>query len=229
MSAKAVEVVRVQATVSYVFAADNSRSRAPFDQEIGAALGKEMSAADVIVQPGQRPAWILRHGTCRFSESRRVVCESIVGTAHELTASVDGPTDDAKDVLNEVWSRLGELTNEDSVDLTEYLGVFAFSTTAIVHVPGGFQGAFPGIDVLSKCAHDKLGNALVQRPGVLRFRVELPVELAVRGLNVQRSFLIEPRFTAEDGDRVYFTVSPLSSPDHIEVLEQLGAVRSTAP
>jgi hypothetical protein len=194
------------------------------------ALAKEFAAADVVVQPGERPLWMVRQGTCRFSEKRRIVCGSLIGSAHELSASVEGPTDDAKDVLNEVWSKIGELTQEDSVNLTDYAGVFVFATTAIVRVPSGFRSAFPGIEILQECARTKMGKALVQRSDAPQFRIELPVEFAVRGLNVRKSFVIEPRFTALAEDRVYFTVSPLNSTDHIEILEHLcGPGVSAAP
>ncbi len=221
MSAKAIEVVRLQTTASYVFAADNARARAPFDQDVGVALAKEFFAADVVVQAGERPVWVARQGTCKFSEKRRIVCGSLIGSAHELTVSAEGPTEDAKDVLNELWSKLGEVTGESSVNMTDFPGVFVFGTTAIVRVPGGFDSAFPGINRVHECARAKLGKALVQRPDVVQFRIDIPVEFAVRGLNVRRSFVIEPRFTALTDDHIFFTVSPLNSNDHIEMLEQL--------
>lgn len=221
MRKRPVEVVRVQATASYVFAADNARARAPFDQQVASALAKEFSAADVVVQGGDHAVWMVRQGTCRFSEKRRVECGSLMGSAHELSVSVEGLSDDAKDVLNEVWSKLGELTDADSENLTEYPGELVFATVAIVSVSGGFRSAFPGLEVLQEYARTKMAKTLVQRADALQFRIELPVEFAVRGLNARRSFVIERRFTALTEDRVYFTASPLNSTDHIELLESL--------
>ena len=69
----------------------------------------------------------------------------------------------------------------------------------------------------------RFGAALLEPVGSLRFRLEVPVSIAVRGLPVERKVLIEPRFTSIIEDRIYFTVSPLPSIEHLEMVTQLVA------
>jgi hypothetical protein len=215
------EIVRIQATAGYIFAADNARVQRPFDSEIGAALAKKLNAAEVSVHSMDRPFWVLRQGVVRFSEQRSVTVSTLAGGAHEFTAIVEGSTADAVDVLREAWALIGELTDEAASDLSQVAGSFSNSTTAILKLSMDYAELLPPVDVMMGFVRDKLGAAVMEAPGSQRFRLQVPVSVSVRGLTIERNLVIEPRFTSLASDRIYFTVSPLDSEDHVEMIRQV--------
>jgi hypothetical protein len=213
-----VEVVRLLSMAGYLFAADNQRTQRPFVPEIGTGLAKEFGAADFVVQPGERPNWFVRQGAIKFSDKRQITVSVIAGGAHELTATVEGSSEDARDVLLEAWSRMGELAGETECVFTDYPGSHANMTTAIVRLPVTCTTLIPPLKIMSDYAKAKLGGILLEVPGALSFRLSIPLSLAVRGMRVERHLVIEPRFTALTDDRVYYTSSPLASDEHLEML-----------
>ena len=220
MSTGGLSVVRIQSNATYIFAADSARGRVPFVQDLGVSFAQEMSLVDLSIVPGDRTVWIGRQGTLKFSDARTIVITSIAGGAHELMVGVEGSTEDAVDVLNEVWSKLGELARESAIALTDAPGAFTYQTTAIVRLPRSFRDVMPLLATLYDYAREALGETLLDRPGVMPFRVELPLTIGARGVSVSRSIVIEPRFTSTDDDQVFFTVSPLRSGAHLEMLRK---------
>lgn len=215
-----LEIARLEARVGYVFAADNARTQRPFMEGVGPQLAKDLVAhAFVINLQNNQPAWGLRLGAVRFSETRSIPIVDLLGSPHELTVRVEGTTGDAHDVLAEAWSILDK-TTPDGV-LTDFPGSFMYETAATVKLPVRCTELLPPLEVMHAFAKDKLGEHWVRNPEVLPFRLVFPVRVAVHGAEIERNFMIEPRFTARTEDRTYFTTSPLKSDDHLAMLRAI--------
>lgn len=220
---KTVKVVRLQTSAAYVFAADNQRAMRPFLPDIGAALAKELEANDFSVQPGDQPLWFARQGVVSFSEKRRLIVSRVAGGPHELSVTVEGSSADALDVLNECWSKIGELDGQEDCRLTDFPGNFSNATLAIVELPIPATTLIPALGVLEDSVRAAFGSTLMRPEGSLFFRLTLSVPFSVRGVAAERSIIIEPRFTSIAEDQTYFTVSPLTSDAHLAMLEKLAA------
>jgi hypothetical protein len=219
-----VEVIRSQSLADIVFTADQRRGLVPFDRERMLLLVERFAFADSLMhQAGERMFWLYQKGTYKPSESRRLAIHLVQGNENELAATVEGTSEDALDVLREVWVALGELSEEPAVDLNESLGTFAFTTTMQVTLPKTYKELFPGLDVLIRHTRDGLGQDVLEPPGAQLFQVSARTSYAVGSLTVQRATVIEPRFTSKVDDRVYFTQSPLRSDRHLAMLEALCA------
>lgn len=216
-----IEVVSLESRVGYVFAADNPRTRRAFQADVAVALAKELGAADFVVQPGERPHWSVRQGAIRFSPQRRIAVTAVTGSAHELTVIIEGSTEDARDVLADVWTKLGETEADGGTALTDFQGTYGVQTTAIVRLPVVCTELIPPLGAMMAFAKERLGSVVLVPEGALPFQLRIPLSIAVRGATTERALVIEPRFTSLIADRVYFTVSPLASDEHLEMLERV--------
>lgn len=216
-----VEVKSLQAKVSYVFAADNQRTQRPFVAEVAVALVKAFGGTAFAVETRNQLLWSMMQGAVEFSATRRVAVLALSGTAHELMAAVEGTTGDARDVLDEVWTKLGEIDGAERAALTDFPGTFVNQTFAVVRLPTACTDLIPPLDAMTSFAKDRIGDRLLGAPGALHFRLSVPLSIAVRGVTTESALVIESRFTSLVQDRVYFTVSPLDTDDHLEMLQRI--------
>ena len=214
----------MQSVAGYVLATDAKRLVRPFEKDVGTRLAESFTAAELLAQPADRPFWWMRNGSVVLPPERKIVVYGLTGNANELTATVEGTSSDAEDVVDEAWSRIGKLAGEPMRPLTGSPGAFSHQTTAIVKLDHGVEKLLPVATVMSTFVKERLAKSLLDIPGTLMFRLELPVSLSVRGLKIDRTIVIEPRFTSLSEDKTYFTLSPLKSEDHVDMLE--AVVRS---
>jgi hypothetical protein len=204
------------------FTADQMRCLAPFDQELTGKLAKRFTFADTSMQStGDQTMWIYQKGVCKLSDTRKVLIASAHGYEIELSVTVEGATEDAIDVLRELWTVLGEIAEEEPLGLDQSLGTFAYQTTAIVRLPKTYRELFPGLDLLARHTREGIRAPLTGAPGVETFHVETRVSFAVGALTLDRATIIEPRHTSKADDRVFYTQSPLRSDRHLAMLEAL--------
>ncbi|MBK6465357.1 MAG: hypothetical protein IPF92_30785 [Myxococcales bacterium] len=220
-----IEVQSLRSMAGYVFAGDNRCLERPFLPGVGATLAKKFAAVNFSVN-GDLGLWSVREGQVVFGE-RSLRLHTLIGGANELAATVEGTTADARDVLREAWTHIVSLADEPMSELSSIPGADATSTVAVVRLPVLPEELFPPLTVLMARTRACLGTAMVEGPGQRPFSFTVPITVAIGGLNVQRDLRIEPRATARDTDRVYFTTSPLPSEDHLEMLRAVVAsVRS---
>ena len=208
-----------QATVAYVFAADCLRTAAPFSRAIAEELGKHFQVLEISYQPGDRPSWTANKGEALLADDRKVAIKSILGTDLELSVTVQGSSADARDVLDEVWSRLGELAEEAEAPITDQPGSFGYVTAATVVVPRSFFELFSGLGRARAFIDESLDH--VEPADGRWFSVTLPIRVKVHGVTVERQVRLEPRFTSKRDDRVLYTVSPFDSDGHRRLLREL--------
>lgn len=216
-----VTVERLQSTASFLFAADCRRTQLPFLVEHAEQFAGEFQAAEVGVRLEKRPTWILQQGQAAFND-RSVIVAQIAGAATELSVTVEGDTLTALDVLKDAWTALGGLAGEAEVELRDQ-GVFHYQTVAIVTLERTAIELFPALGVMIECAQAHLPGASSDLENAPRFRIELALQGPLGGANVTRRFGIERRYSATAKDRVFYTISPLKSDEHIEFLRKLVA------
>jgi hypothetical protein len=217
-----IKIVRCSAAVTFVFKADQPRCTVPFNPESAAVFEKKLSLVNVQYLPtDQSIFWVYSKGYCKLSEKRKLAMGPIQASENEISVTVEGSSEDAIDVLQEVWSTLGELAEVEPVRLDETLGSFAYATTAVVELPKTHAELFPGLAVLARHTREGVGDSRIGVPGVDFFRVETRTTFAVGALSAERATVIEPRFTSKAEDRIFFTQSPLKSDLHMAMLEEL--------
>jgi hypothetical protein len=218
----AVEVLRCTSGVQFVFKADQARGMVLFDPEYSVQFAKRFNLSEPqIVEGNPANLWQYARGVFRLSDKRKLVLGPIVGNENELGVFVEGTSEDALDLLREIWSVLSELAEEELSTLDESLGAVAYITTAVVRMPKTHRELFPGVELLARYTRQGLRDPVIGVPGVEAFRVETRCTVPVGAISVERATIIEPRFTAKADDRIFFTQSPLRSDLHITMLEDL--------
>ena len=221
----AIELVRCLSQAQIAFTADQMRCRGPFDQEFTVKLAKRFTFADTLMQSTGGPVmWIYQNGVCKFSDTRKIPIVSAHGYEIEFSVVVDGATADAIDVLQELWTALGEIAEEEPRALDGSLGTFAYQTTAIVRLPKTYRELFPGLDLLARHTREGVDAPLTGAPGVETFHLETRLSFAVGAISLDRATVIQPRHTSKADDRVFYTQSPLRSDRHLAMLEALCAM-----
>lgn len=216
-----IRLAHLVSTVNLSFTCDQSRARAPLGLRVAELLGARGSFAEIGVTLADRATWLARAGTWKLSAERNLLVDKALGHESDIAVEVTGDTRDARDVLDALWAALGEIAGEPPRSVDESLGTFSYQTTAVVELPKTLDELFPQVALLARQLRDRLPAKSLEPEGSQRFRVAIPITFAVGARTVERSLVIEPRFSAKTADRIYYTMSPLPSDEHLALLEDL--------
>ena len=130
-------------------------------------------------------------------------------------------------MLNHVWELIHP--DDDVPALVNLPGAMVHATTAVVTLSEPCTRILPVLATIRDAARSSLGARLVEGvKGDLKFRLEIPLRIAAGGMTLDRSIVIEPRFTATSADRIHYTSSPLTSVQHFAMLESIEEVAGRA-
>ena len=211
-----IRVARTLSGVNAVFAADQRRIQAIFVEDLGPRFGQRFDLTQIGIEPADdgRLLWRGRHGSWRRGE-HRLIFDSVHGNEVELGVRVEGETEDAEDLLREVWAELGRLSGEER-DLQDVPFYRDYHTRSVVQADRAYWEELPAVGRVETLLRERMGTRLATSPPHLK--LELPVNVAIGGIIRTRNLAIETRFTAEDGHHFYFA-SPLPSADHRALVE----------
>ena len=217
------------ATLNVVFGVDQRRTTAIFAREYSERFAPDYDIAQITIDQvgNDQFMWRAFQGSWRVSEERVIRFEQVHGNALELGVSVVGRTEDARELLLEVWAALGRLTEEPERNVDDHEAGREYQTLTIIDADQPYWELFPQIGTVEDALRDRLGNDERLATSPKHMKVDIPVHLEVGGLVKIRHLRIETRFTAGDG-KCFHVSSPLPSDDHRAMLETLfGDVRES--
>lgn len=210
-----LDVRTVDAVASRVFAVDPPRLR--LGREDIKVLQERLHAISVDVQASERPLMNIRTGKVPLSPTRTVPVQVLTVADIELGVSCPDSTGDAIDVLQEIWTWLGEITGATEEDLNSAPGSWVYRTRAVIVAPGLLNTWFRGIERIRAA----LTDPSLQVEARETFRIEIQTRRQIHGLLSDAAFTIEPRLVSKSDEHVFFTQSPLTSEQHLSVLRDL--------
>lgn len=186
-------------------------------------LVEQLGLSDISVESesgGQALHWVFKRGGCRIDD-RIISIDTMRGSETHLAATVQGGTEDATAVLDEIWSMLCRQAEIEVVKIQE-LGTMVYSTTAVVGAPFSFDDLFPELARIRKLAEGALSETGARLAGTNLVRVTMNLPILVGNTIVARPLVIEPHRTSTPADRVLFTRSPLTTEQHASLLQALA-------
>lgn len=181
--------------------------------------------------------WLANKGQCKIGE-RTFIIDSANGNSRKLSVGVHGKSAEAFDVLQELWTRLVEcersLTHPgpaesaggrpEPVGRIQSFGQTFVVTTAVVKLPFRVEQLFPQADFLREEVKNALDTTFrISREPTVRFSLDVRLDWGTSQRNVTSTITFEPRAGDKLDSKVFFTRSPLSSDDHLKIVESFVA------
>src|SRR6266851_4056946 len=223
-----VKVRKLSSEFGIAFTGDQSVAGVPSFGSLGEEFAKKLNLSQLGVgdQAGQT-VWFGIKGLLPGKAPIRI--EALRGNELLLFVTVDGNTATARDALQRVWQVALEVArnaypgvyDDPTLEKVEALGKPFVSTIAIVELPATFEQIFPNIGILYKTALSGLQKRglLVQPPA---YHVSVDLATSVGAGPTTFKLQIEPRLNSDLGDRVFWSQSPLSSDEHLDMLEAIA-------
>jgi len=212
-------IQKLQSTAARLFALDPSRIIKLMTLAAAAQVGKKLDAAGTdFIGQGERPTIAFRNFRLQLSSSRMLTVLVAAATEVELTATVDGDTEDAIDAVKAVWDVIGEATSETGA-FDDLPGAWVYKTASVVHAPGLVERSFPGV----RWAQDIVREAGLQVDARASFRITIPSATEVHGFPTVGELVVEPRLTAKQEDDVFYISSPCKADVHKRLLQKLAS------
>jgi hypothetical protein len=217
------KVSRQIAEVGIVFSADQPAAGAPFYEDNWNAFMQRFKLKDGDVEEDVASGglfWSARKGRRSIGE-RAIVLEAVRGNENSLGVAIVGNTDDALDMITEVWSELCALEGV-SPDRLQSLGTLFYSTIAVVEMPCSFEDLFPLARKLTELTSEGMKQQSARAVGSRQLQFTMDMPIFAGNLIIPRPLVIKPHVTSSS-DRVLYTQSPLNTTQHTQLLEQLCA------
>jgi hypothetical protein len=207
-----IQVTKIRSEIWAVFDGDQNPVEEVFYRDGEEKLGKAFGFAEISSGTNQEglPEWYARHGRLETTRVR-----AMVGNEHVLKVIIDGETENAQKVLEKTWS---VLAGQEFV--IEKCSKIFYQTTAIVKAEKSFYEVFPFLALSENFIDEFLKNKEQPSPQQMQPQFHLEIRSLFASKNISQQLVIAPRFNSTD-KRLFFTRSPLPSPEHKTLVEKI--------